>query len=309
MKEVAHRPWPLPTGPWVMAQSWHDLLFAHWPVDAAVLREKIPAPLEIDTFRGQTWLAVVPFRMSGVRLRWTPGLPRLSNFPELNVRTYVAAGGKPGVWFFSLDAGNSLAVAIARRWFHLPYFRARMSCEERDGWIRYSSVRRDGDGLEALLEGKYRPIGGTIAAETGSLEHFLTERYCLYAADGKAVSCAEKSIIPRGRCDWPRQYSREIRCPRRRGFRCRRKSRSCTLRAGRMSWSGHQGVWGHAEDIGSPNSGERLPVVEDEEHRQSDAGESRRIVPLQFFAKIKNRKSGEDPQGNERKITCERSCS
>lgn len=181
---VAHRPWPLPQGPWVMAQSWQDLLFAHWPVDAAALRARIPAQLEIDTFMGQAWMAVVPFRMSGVRLRRTPSLPWLSKFPELNVRTYVVAEGKPGVWFFSLDAGNSLAVAIARRWFHLPYFRASMSCEERDGWIHYKSVRRDAGGPVAVLEGKYQPIGGTIRAETGSLEHFLTERYCLYTADG-----------------------------------------------------------------------------------------------------------------------------
>ena len=184
MNGLAHRPWPLPQGPWVMAQSWHDLLFAHWPVDVAALRAKIPAQLEIDTFRGQAWMAVVPFRMSGVRLRWTPGLPWLSSFPELNVRTYVVAEGKPGVWFFSLDAGNSLAVTIARRWFHLPYFRARMICDERDGLIHYKSIRTDRGGLEALLEGKYQPVGGTIRMESGSLEHFLTERYCLYTADG-----------------------------------------------------------------------------------------------------------------------------
>jgi uncharacterized protein len=185
LKITAHRPWPPPQEPWVMAQSWHDLLFAHWPVDAAALRAKIPAQLEIDTFLGQAWLAVVPFRMTGVRLRWTPSLPWLSRFPELNVRTYVIAEGKPGVWFFSLDAGNFLAVAIARRWFHLPYFRARMSCEERDSWIHYKSVRKHEGGPEAVLEGKYRPIGGTIETEPGSLEHFLTERYCLYTTDGE----------------------------------------------------------------------------------------------------------------------------
>jgi len=181
--KTAHRPWPQPQGPWVMAQSWHDLLFAHWPVDAAALRTKIPAQLEIDTFSGQAWMAVVPFRMSGVRLRWTPSLPWLSKFPELNVRTYVMAEGKPGVWFFSLDAGNFLAVAIARAWFHLPYFRARMSCEESDGCVHYESERTHGAGPDAILEGRYRPIGETFQSRPGSLEHFLTERYCLYAAD------------------------------------------------------------------------------------------------------------------------------
>ncbi|HEY2546353.1 MAG TPA: DUF2071 domain-containing protein [Candidatus Acidoferrum sp.] len=181
--QTAHRPWPLPTGLWIMAQSWHDLLFAHWPVSEAALRPHIPARLAIDTFRGQAWLGVVPFRMSGVRLRGTPALPWLSAFPELNVRTYVVADGKPGVWFFSLDAGNAIAVAIARSWFHLPYFRARMSCEERNGWIEYRSERAHQGAPSGVLYGRYRAIGDSFPAQHGSLEHFLTERYCLYAAD------------------------------------------------------------------------------------------------------------------------------
>src|SRR5579864_8833814 len=181
--QVAHRPWPLPTGTWVMAQSWHDLLFAHWPVPESVLRPHIPAALAIDTFEGQNWLGVVPFRMSGVRLRRTPAVPWLSAFPELNVRTYVVADGKPGVWFFSLDAANPIAVAIARAWFHLPYFRARMSCEERNGWIEYRSGRAHRGAPCGVFYGRYRSVGATFCSERGSLEHFLTERYCLYAAD------------------------------------------------------------------------------------------------------------------------------
>jgi uncharacterized protein YqjF (DUF2071 family) len=185
VQDVAHRPWPLPASPWVMAQSWHDLLFAHWPVAAKNLHALIPRQLEIDTFDGQAWLAVVPFRMTGVRLRGTPAVPGLSAFPELNIRTYITGGGKPGVWFFSLDAGNSLAVAIARAWFHLPYFRARMSCKIREGWIHYRSERTHGRAPAGLLEGRYRPIGEIFSPHHGSLEHFLTERYCLYAADGR----------------------------------------------------------------------------------------------------------------------------
>ena len=183
LREIAHRPWALPAGPWVMAQMWHDLLFAHWPVDAKALRPLLPERLQIDTFGGQAWLAVVPFRMTGVRLRVTPVLPWLSAFPELNVRTYVTRGGKPGVWFFSLDAGNSLAVAIARAWFHLPYFRARMSCVETDGWIQYQSERTHRGAPTGLLTGRYRPVGEVFSARRGTLEYFLTERYCLYAAD------------------------------------------------------------------------------------------------------------------------------
>jgi uncharacterized protein YqjF (DUF2071 family) len=184
LQEVAHRPWPLPAEPWVMAQSWHDLLFAHWPMDAALLRPLIPQRLQVDTFEGTAWLAVVPFRMTGVRLRWTPAVPWLAAFPELNVRTYVTHGDKPGVWFFSLDAGNSVAVAIARAWFHLPYFRARMSCAEQEGWIHYQSERMHRGSPTGLLKGRYRPGGEVFSPQRGTLEHFLTERYCLYSSDG-----------------------------------------------------------------------------------------------------------------------------
>jgi uncharacterized protein YqjF (DUF2071 family) len=184
LRDVAHRPWPLPAGPWVMAQSWHDLLFAHWAVDAEELRALIPERLEIDTFDGQAWLAVVPFRMTNVRLRGTPAVPWVSAFPELNVRTYVVYDGKPGVWFFSLDAGNSLAVAIARAWFHLPYFCAQMLCSERNGWIAYASQRNHSGATPAALQGRYRPTAPAFFPQTGTIEHFLTERYCLYALDG-----------------------------------------------------------------------------------------------------------------------------
>jgi uncharacterized protein YqjF (DUF2071 family) len=168
-----------------MAQSWHDLLFAHWPVEAEKLRPLIPDRLEIDLFEGQAWLAVVPFRMTGVRLRGPPAASWLSAFPELNVRTYVTYGGKAGVWFFSLDAGNPLAVAIARAWFHLPYFRASMRCAERSGWIEYASQRNHSGAAQAALQGRYHPIAPVFLSRPGTLEHFLTERYCLYAFDGR----------------------------------------------------------------------------------------------------------------------------
>jgi len=168
-----------------MAQSWHDLLFAHWTVDVAALRLLLPPHLQIDTFEGQAWLGVVPFRMTGVRLRGTPALPWLSAFPELNVRTYVTDGRKPGVWFFSLDAGNVLAVAIARAWFHLPYFQARMNCADREGWVQYSSERTHRGSAAASLKGRYRPVGEVFSPKSGTIEHFLTERYCLYTTDAR----------------------------------------------------------------------------------------------------------------------------
>ena len=147
-----HRPWPLPSRPWIMRQKWHDLLFMHWRIPPQTLRPLIRAALEIDHFEGSAWLGIVPFRMTGVRLRGTPGIPGLSAFPELNVRTYVSAGGKPGVWFFSLDAASTTAVAAARAWFHLPYFRARMSLEAHGDEIRYQSHRTHRDTPPATCE-------------------------------------------------------------------------------------------------------------------------------------------------------------
>lgn len=177
---VHHRPWPLPPSPWVMAQSWHDLLFAHWPVPAAQLRRLVPAPLPIDTFQGLAWVGVVPFWMSGVRLRGLPALPGLSAFPELNVRTYVVVDGKPGVYFFSLDAGSPLAVLIARAWYRLPYHYAHMRVDRRDDEVRYVSRRVRSGGPVAEFAARYRPTGSPEPAEPGTLAHFLTERYCLY---------------------------------------------------------------------------------------------------------------------------------
>ncbi|MBE2238577.1 MAG: DUF2071 domain-containing protein, partial [Caldilineaceae bacterium] len=120
-----HRPWPRPASPWVMAQEWCNLLFAHWPLPAAAMQALLPPSLTLDTFEGQAWLGIVPFRMRGVRPRLTPPIPWLSAFPELNVRTYVRLRDqgieKRGVYFFSLDAANPVAVRIARRTFHLPY--------------------------------------------------------------------------------------------------------------------------------------------------------------------------------------------
>jgi len=183
---TAHRPWPLPAGPWVIAQSWHDLLFAHWPIPLAELRRLVPACLDLDAYDGQGWIGVVPFRMSGVRPRGLPALPWLSSFAELNVRTYVrgVAGGdevKPGVFFFSLDAANPVAVAIARAVFHLPYFRADMVCALEGEAVRYSSRRTHAGVAVGELEGRYGPTGPVYQARPGTLEHWLTERYCLYA--------------------------------------------------------------------------------------------------------------------------------
>lgn len=165
-----------------MAMRWESLLFAHWPIDVALLRPHIPESLSIDTFEGTAWIGVVPFMMSGVRSRLVPPLPGLSRFPELNVRTYVTLGGKPGVWFFSLDAAHRIAVWTARRFFHLNYCNARMSCVASSDGVEYSSRRTHRAMPGAQFEARYRSIGPPARSAIGSIEHFLTERYCLYAA-------------------------------------------------------------------------------------------------------------------------------
>ncbi len=194
-----------------MAQAWHDLLFAHWPITAAELRPHVPPELEIDLFEGQAWIGVVPFRMSGVRLRGLPGVPGTAAFPELNVRTYVKAGPllagpfqRAGVWFFSLDAASALAVTLARAWFHLPYFRARMRCEPCGDAVEYESVRTHAGAPSAIWRGSYEPTGPVFRSRPGSLEHWLTERYCLWAgAEDGRLWRGEIHHVP-----WPLQPAR-----------------------------------------------------------------------------------------------------
>lgn len=170
-----------------MTQSWHDLLFAHWPVDVVAMRARVPAVFELDLFEGQAWIAVVPFRMTNVAPRGIPALPWLSAFPELNVRTYVRLHDKPGVYFFSLDATNRVAVRIARTFVHLPYFSAAMTTEHREGWIHYQSRRTASSAPSAAFTARYRPTGSLHTPTPGALEHFLTERYCLYTVHGSTT--------------------------------------------------------------------------------------------------------------------------
>lgn len=182
--ETAHRPWALPARPWALAMQWHVLLFMHWPVRPEALRRYIPPSLEIETFDGAAWLGVVPFQMKGVRPRYGPAMPWLSAFAELNVRTYVTIGGKPGVWFFSLDAANPVAVRAARYAFHLPYYDGRMAVRRRhEEEVQYTSVRTHHGAPPAGFAARYRPTGPAGRAASGTIDRWLTERYCLYAGD------------------------------------------------------------------------------------------------------------------------------
>lgn len=202
-REHAHRPWPLPRGSWLMGQTWLYLLFAHWRVDAQLLREHVPAALPIDEFDGSAWLGVTPFQIESLRLRRAAPLPLASNFPELNVRTYVTVDDRPGVFFLRLDTPSVLAVAAARAAYRLPYARAAVGLEvQRGGDDEWRAQVRASRG-EGTLAADYAAVGPVFTADPGTLEHFLTERYRLYTTDDAgAVRHAEIHHPP-----WPLQHA------------------------------------------------------------------------------------------------------
>jgi uncharacterized protein YqjF (DUF2071 family) len=181
--ERDHRPWPLPSRPWVMGQTWEDLLFAHWPVEERALRRIVPDVLPLDSFDGRCWIGITPFRVTGLRPRLLPPPPLVSSFPEVNVRTYVSVGGKPGIWFLSLDAASRLAVRAARRGYRIPYFTARMRVERRHGTVHYESERVARDGPPAALAVEYASTGRASPPRSGTFEQWAAERYCLYTVD------------------------------------------------------------------------------------------------------------------------------
>lgn len=170
-----------------MVQRWHDLLFAHWRCPVSELRPLIPPPLEIETFDESAWIGVIPFYMTGVRMRGAPPVPTANAFEELNVRTYVTLDGRPGVWFFSLDAASSLAVLGARVGIYLPYFRASMSMSKNGDEVHYVSERWAMAGTPAAFAARYRPVGVPYIPSPNTLDHFLTERYCLYSSAAKRI--------------------------------------------------------------------------------------------------------------------------
>lgn len=169
----------------VMYQRWRTLLFLHWEVPAEELAPLLPPGLTLDTFEGRAFVGLVPFTMEGVRPALLPPFPPLSNFHETNVRTYVHREGKdPGVWFFSLDAANRIAVKLARTWFRLPYHFARMALEREGPWISYRSERRWPAPVPARCAVRCSPKPEVSTSAPGTLQHFLVERYFLYTVHG-----------------------------------------------------------------------------------------------------------------------------
>ena len=163
--------------PWNLHMEWNDLLFLHWAVPVSLIRPLIPKELEIDTWNGAAWIGIVPFTMANVYRKGRVEIPIGASFPELNVRTYVTHGGKPGVWFFSLDAGSLLTVVGARVTFGLPYYFAKMSSVSNGDKVHYRSIRHFS---ECQFEAEYRPISEVRQAKEGSHEYWLAERYRLY---------------------------------------------------------------------------------------------------------------------------------
>lgn len=178
--QTEHRPWPLPSTPWLLFMRWTDLAFLHWTVPAKSLEKHVPSGLTLDTYDGQAWLGIVPFRMEDVHFRGLPPIPSASTFPELNVRTYVRAGGRAGVWFLSLDASSWLAVRGARAGCNLPYYLAEMQIRSRSTAVEYVSKRTHRGKPAASFRAQYHPLEPARHAPAGTLEHWLTERYCLF---------------------------------------------------------------------------------------------------------------------------------
>lgn len=173
-----------PQGPLVMYQRWEELLFLHWQVDPELVQRELPAGLTVDTFGGAAWIGVVPFQMKKVRPRFLPAVSSLSNFPELNLRTYVFdSQGRPGVWFYSLDTPQRMANWIARKFFHLNYRMARFDLKTDGEGMRYQSELQLADGWDVPQVYDWERVNEVFEAESGSLEFFLAERYRLYAHD------------------------------------------------------------------------------------------------------------------------------
>ena len=185
--DVSRRPWPLPDGPWSQAQTRRDVLLVHWRVELDALARLLPPELPLDTHEGEAWLGIAAYRVESLRVRGLPPLPGLSSFPQLEVSTYVAVGDRPGLWYFSLEVTKQLLVEAAKRAHRLPAYRARIEA----GAGSFDASR---DGLS--FRARWESLGEPFEPAPGGLDHFLSERYALYTADGGRLYRAELQHAP-----------------------------------------------------------------------------------------------------------------
>lgn len=208
MNDITHRPWPLPSKKWIMRQTWSNLLFLHWPIPPETLRPHIPSSLQIDTFDRSAWLGVVVFVMEGIYPRGLSSVSLTPKFSEVNVRTYVQCDGKPGVYFMSLDVDDWASYTIAKRWYRLSYHPAQISIQKEGQTFHYESIRKGKTNTPITCKGTYTPLSDVYFPEKGTLDHWLTERYCLYSTDNKAnIYCGEIHHRP-----WPLQKAETEIC-------------------------------------------------------------------------------------------------
>lgn len=201
LNDIAHRSWPLTSTNWIMRQSWRNLLFTHWPIPPEILRPYIPSSLQIDTFDGSAWLGVVVFEMKGIYSRGLSSVSLTPKFSEVNVRTYVQYDGKPGVYFLSLDVGDWASLTIAKRWYRLPYHPAHISIQKEGQTFHYESIRKGKTTAFVTSKGTYTPLLDVFFPSEGTLDHWLTERYCLFSTNHRAnIYCGEIH-----HCPWPLQ--------------------------------------------------------------------------------------------------------
>jgi uncharacterized protein YqjF (DUF2071 family) len=201
LRQTRHRPWPIPKRPWVWSQEWNRAFFLHWRIPVAELRPFVSEQLEIDTFDNSAWVSLVPFTMEQIRPRFFPPVSMISNFHEINLRTYVTDGRKPGVYFLSIQAGNPLSVWIAKKASGLPYETAKIKRINHEPNNFYDSLNK----RTAMSVSVEYQIGGSIQSKSQS-DQWLTERYCLYLSDQDQLSRYE---IHHG--EWPLSEARIIK--------------------------------------------------------------------------------------------------
>ncbi|MBS4174515.1 DUF2071 domain-containing protein [Bacillus sp. FJAT-49736] len=201
LNDIIHRPFPLPSKRWIMRQSWRNVLFLHWPIPPEKLRPHIPSILQIDTFNGSAWLGIILFVIEGIFPFGLSSVSLTPKFPEINVRTYVTYNGKPGIYFMSIDVENWASLKIAKRWYRLPYKSAQISLRKEKQTYSFQSIRKGNENPSISFKGEFGPVSEVYYAKEGTLDHWLTERYCLYSSNNVGnIYCGEIHHRP-----WPLQ--------------------------------------------------------------------------------------------------------